>query len=213
MRRVSGHLPDMGDYMKLLSHVLAGVFLLSTAASLSAGEIIIYGGTQKPGGLSWSNTSPLTVAGELKSDFGSTLGIRYSAGRVIGFEQSVGYSPRFARQGVKAFQMDSNLIVQTPGNVAPYGTVGMGFVSSWGQDLADSSDPEDLAAFAYSLGGNFALNYGGGLKIRRLFGPIGINIDVRGYRLPGARAEIDGQPVVDKSLRFVQTTAGLIISW
>jgi hypothetical protein len=201
--------------MKYFAQVLLGVVLLFVAAPLTAGEAIIYGGSQKPGTVSWGEASPVNVIGDLKGDFGGTFGVRYSAGRVIGFEQGIGYSPRFAKPGVKAFQTDTNLLIQAPGKIAPYGTVGIGIVRSWGQDvsLSDLSDPGKAAAAAFSFGTNFAVNYGGGLKIRHLCGPLGINVDVRGYTLPGVSVNVGDRKLVDSSLSFIQTTAGLVISW
>ena len=199
--------------MKFFLSVLAGILLLSVPASLSASEVILYGGAQKPGSLSWANANPLDVASDLAGDFGSTFGLRYSAGRVVGFEQSIAYSPRFARPGVRAFQMDSNLVVQAPGKIVPYGTFGIGIVRTWGQDIPTSFDPGQITAFVFSVGNNFAINYGGGLKMRRLWGPLGINIDVRGYTLPGVQVIYEDITVIDKSLRFIQTTAGLTINW
>lgn len=199
--------------MKCFSRVLIGIFLLSATASLYAGELTIYGGAQKPGELGWANASPLDAAVDLAGDFGGTLGVRYSAGRIIGFEQGIGFSPRFAKPGVKAFQTDSNLLIQAPGNIVPYGTAGIGLVRSWGQDNFPASlDPKEIAAFAFSVGNNFAVNYGGGLKIRHLWGPVGINIDVRGYTLPGFEAVVESH-ATKKGLNFVQTTAGLVFTW
>ena len=187
-------------------------FLLSIAAPLSAGEIILYGGAQKPGDLRWSDASLSEIAGDLKADFGGTFGIRYSAGRVIGFEQSLGYSPRFARPGIKAFQTDSNLLIQFPGKFVPYGTAGIGLVRLWGQDFPTSFNREDIVAFAFSTGNSFAYNYGGGLKIRRLLGPLGIGIDIRGYTLPDVKAKIEDSAITEKGLSFVQTTVGFVIT-
>ena len=199
--------------MKLFLPTLVVIFLLLIIPSLYAGEMIIYGGAQKPGAISWSDASPLKVFGDIKGDFGGTFGIRLSGGRAVGFEQGIGYSPRFAKPGVKAFQTDTNLIIQAPGKVTPYVTVGLGLVRSWGRDIADPSDPEEIAALAYSAGSHFAFNYGGGLKIRRIAGPLGINIDVRGYKLPGVKVTLNEQQIHDKGWNFVQTTAGLILSW
>ena len=199
--------------MKSFSFMLTGIILLSITVSLSAGEVIIYGGAQKPGELGWSDASPLEVGSALKGDFGGTFGIRYSAGRVIGFEQGIGYSPRFAKSGVKAFQTDTNLLIQAPGKIVPYGTAGIGLVRSWGrEDFPSSLDPGEIAAFVFSAGNNFAINYGGGLKVRRIAGPIGISIDVRNYSLPGVEKTVDGY-TTEKGLNFVQTTAGLVINW
>ena len=190
-----------------------GIFLMSITTSLCAGEMIIYGGTQKPGDISWSNASPIEIGTDLTGDFGGTFGIRFSAGRVIGFEQSIGFSPRFAKPGVKAFQTDSNLLIQARGKITPYGTVGIGLVRSWGEDAATSlSSPGEIAAFVFGTGSNFAFNYGGGLKIRRLFGPVGINVDVRGYSLPGFEGSFENN-TTQKGLNFIQTTAGLVFTW
>jgi hypothetical protein len=200
--------------MKFLLHTLLGIFLLSTALPLFAGEIIIYGGAQKPGELKLTDASLSEFVGDLKGDFGSTFGIRFSAGRIIGFEQNIGYSPRFAKPGVKAFQTDSNILLQTPGKVAIYATAGLGFVRSWGQDdFPVSGDSEEIVEFAFSSVSNYSLNYGGGLKIRRLWGPLGINLDVRGYRLPDFKVKFDDQTITDKGLSFIQTTAGLAFTW
>jgi hypothetical protein len=205
--------------MKFIFRALTGIFLWTIAASsLSAGEVILYGGTQKPGELSWSNAGLSEVVADLKGDFGGTFGFRYSAGRIVGFEQSIGYSPRFAKPGVRAFQTDSNLLIQFPGKIVPYGTFGIGLVRSWGRgDFPESLDAGEIASFVFSLGNNFALNYGGGLKLRRLWGPLGVNIDVRGYTLPSAeaivRSTLDKEYATKKGLSFIQTTAGLTITW
>jgi len=199
--------------MKFLLQALTGIFLLLiTASSLSAGEVIIYGGAQKPGELGWKDASLPAAVNDLAGDFGGTFGVRYSAGRVIGFEQGIGYSPRFAKPGVKAFQTDSNLLIQFPGKIVPYGTVGIGYVRSWGADIPSETDPKKIAAFAFSMGNNFAINYGGGVKVRHLRGPLGINIDVRGYTLPSAEVA-SGDYATKKGLNFIQTTAGLVITW
>jgi len=189
-----------------------GIFLLSIAAPIYAGEVTIYGGAQKPGELSWANASLSSAVGDLAGDFGGTFGARFSAGRVIGFEQSIGYSPRFAKPGVKAFQTDSNLLIQGPGNVVPYGMVGFGLVRTWGREIPDLANAGEVAAFLFSVGSNFAINYGGGLKVRRIAGPIGLSIDVRGYTLPGFEAVIENN-ATKKGLSFIQTTAGLVFTW
>jgi hypothetical protein len=190
--------------MKKLSLVMLLIFVFSTVASLSAGDVIFYGGAQKVGKVSFSEAEsvPDTL---LKGDFGGTLGVRISTGRILGFEQNISYSPEFAKPGLKAFQMDSNLILQAPGRFAPYASAGIGYIRSWGKDsLSSSPDFDEIVAFAFSFGSNFSYNYGGGLKLRKLIGPLGANVDVRGYTLPGVR---------NNNLSFIQTSAGLVISW
>lgn len=180
------------------------IFVFSTVASLSAGDVVFYGGAQKTGKIDYSTAADVPD-NLLSGDFGGTLGIRFFRGRVIGFEQNISYSPKYAKPGLHAFQMDSNLVVQAPGRIAPYVTGGIGIIRSWGQDApSDLTDLEKVAAFAFSFGTKFALNYGGGLKLRKLAGPLGLNIDVRGYTLPGLN---------ESNLNFIQTSAGLVISW
>jgi hypothetical protein len=189
--------------VKLFSILLCGVIVFSAASSLQAGEVILYGGLPKPGELKLS--SALDIPEDLREgQYGSTYGIRFSGGRRVGFEQNISYSPRFARSGVKAFQMDSNLIMQPRGNVAPYVTAGLGFIHTWGQKYSEDLDPLKMASSAFSFGKKFSLNYGAGIKIRRIAGPLGLNIDIRGYTIPG---------VHDGSLNFLKTSLGAVFTW
>jgi hypothetical protein len=195
---------ETGGYMKKLQLVMLLFFIFTTAASLSAGDVVFYGGTQKIGKVSFSSAEAVPD-NLLSGDFGGTLGVRLSAGRILGFEQNISYSPKFAKPGLKAFQLDSNLVLQAPGKISPYATAGIGIIRSWGQDApSDLTDLKKVANFLFSFGTNFSINYGGGLKLRKLIGPLGANIDIRGYTLPGVHGE---------NLNFIQTSAGLVISW
>ena len=56
-----------------------------------------------------------------------------------------------------------------------------------------------------SFGTKFAFNYGGGVKI--IAGPIGVNMDVRGYGVPKIRvAGFSNSERMD----FIQVTAGVV---
>ncbi|MDR1728436.1 MAG: hypothetical protein LBT74_11035 [Acidobacteriota bacterium] len=210
--------------MKHLVQVLLCVAMLSVAVPLTASEVVIYGGTQKPGDLSLGNFAPTTAIGDVAADFGGTFGARFSAGRVVGFEQNISISPKFAQPGVKAFQTDSNLLVQAPGKIVPYGTVGIGVLRTWGgsgvgslETAVTNPTPGTVAdAVSYlvgNMGSKFTINYGGGLKVRRLWGPIGINVDVRGYTIPSVKLDYQNANIADDSWSFIQTTAGLVITW
>jgi hypothetical protein len=192
-----------GGRLKTFALLLTTIIVLSATSSLIAGEAVIFGGVQNPGKLTWASATNVPAA-FLEGERGSTMGIRLSAGRIIGFEQNIGYSPRFAKPGVKAFQMDSNLLIQAPGKVVPYATAGVGFVKTWGQDYPTDMDPAKIAAYAFSFGNKFSINYGGGIKVRRILGPLGFGIDVRGYTVPG---------ILDGNLNFVQTTGGAVFTW
>jgi hypothetical protein len=192
-----------GGFVKFFRILLCGVIFLSTVASLHAGEVILYGATQKPGELTWSAAT--NVSNDLlKGDYGGTFGIRLSSRRKIGFEQNISYSPRFAKPGNKAFQLDSNLVLQVPGKITPYATAGIGHIRTWGQDYSADLNPLKIAASAFNFGKKFSFNYGGGIKVRRILGPLGFNIDLRGYTVPNVR---------DDELSFLQTSFGAILSW
>lgn len=190
--------------MKTLSILLCCIGILFAAAFLQAGELVLYGGSQKPGKLTFSDLSE--IPGDvLEGTWGGTFGLRLSAGKIIGLEQNISFSPRFAVSGVHAFQTDTNLILQAPGKVVPYATAGIGYIRTWGQDAyPEDLDPAKILAFAFNIGNKFAFNYGGGIKIRRLLGPMGFHFDVRGYTVPSAR---------DDSLNFVQMSAGPVFTW
>ena len=183
--------------------ILFGVCILIAASSLQAGELVLYAGAQKPGKLTFDSATEIP-RDMLEGGYGGTYGIRLSSGRVIGMEQNFSFSPRFGRSGVHAFQMDTNLILQAPGKVVPYVTAGIGYIRTWGQNYPEDLDPVKLATFAFNIGNEFALNYGGGLKIRRALGPVGLNFDVRGYTVPSAR---------DGSLNFIQMSIGPVFKW
>ena len=190
--------------MKISTIIICSICILLAASSLQAGEAVIYGGSQKPGSLSFSALSE--VPGDLlQGDWGGTFGARFSAGKVFGMEQNISFSPQFAVSGVYAFQTDTNLLLQVPGKFVPYATAGIGYIVTWGQEtFPEDLDPAKIAAYAFSFGSAFSLNYGGGIKIRRLLGPMGFNFDARGYTIPSAR---------DDSLNFIQLSFGPVFTW
>ena len=189
--------------MKISAVLLCAIVFLSAASSLTAGEAVFYWGVQKPGELTWSSATD-TLTDLLEGDSGSVFGARFSGGRTIGFEQNLSYSPRFGKPGVKGFQMDSNLLIQAPGKVAPYITAGAGFIKTWGQDFPSDLDPAAAIAAAFSFGTKFSINYGGGIKVRRILGPLGFGVDVRGYTVPS---------VYEGKLNIIQASVGAVFSW
>ena len=189
--------------MRVSIGILCGMIFLLAASHLQAGEAVLYAGVQKPGESTFTSEDIDLAKDILEGGYGSTFGIRFSGGKILGFEQNISFSPRFARSGVHAFQMDTNLLLQAPAKIAPYATAGIGFIHTWGQDYPEEPSPAEIASFAFSMGKQFSYNYGGGIKIRRLFGAVGLNLDVRGYTIPDAR---------DGSLNFVQTSLGLVFN-
>jgi hypothetical protein len=190
--------------MKRFAVLFFGVVcVLIVTSTLHAGEAVLYGGVQKPGKLDYSAAAEIPES-LLEGTSGGMYGVRFSGGGPFGFEQNISFSPRFAVSGVRAFQMDTNLLLQAPGRIVPYATAGIGFIVTWGQGSREEMSPAEIAAHAFSFGRQFSLNYGGGIKVRRLMGPVGLNADFRGYTIPSAR---------DGSLNFIQTSLGLVFTW
>lgn len=64
-------------------------------------------------------------------------------------------------------------------------------ITTWGESLRD-------------FGTKFTFNYGGGVKLTNLAGPVGVRFDIRGYSVPS---------VFDQTLNFVEGTVGVLFSW
>ena len=172
-----------------LQAVVLCLFLVGTGSHESlAADITLFTGVQNPGKLTINN-----VVRDTK--LGGVFGARFSGGQVIGFEQTLAYSPNFLESGRRAFNTQSNLHVGIPaGGVVPYATAGVGFITTFGDSLLNFGD----------IGTKFTVNYGGGIKFRNLAGPLGVRFDVRGYSVPG---------VFSQTLNFVEGSVGLLFSF
>jgi hypothetical protein len=92
---------------------------------------------------------------------------------------------------VRGFLYSSNLVVNAPlKRLVPYATTGIGMMKPWGSGFKP-------------FGTRFAFNYGGGVKLQRLVGPIGLRFEVRGYTIPDVANEI---------LNILEASGGLTIS-
>src|SRR5437867_2485656 len=149
-----------------------------SSATLIAGDVTIYTGFQNPGKLTVDN-----IVRDTK--LGAVVGGRISGGKVIGFEQTLAYSPNFLQSGNRAFNTQSNLVLGIPtGHITPYGTVGVGLITTSGKSIFDFRE----------FGTKFTVNYGGGIKLNNLAGPVGLRFDIRVYTFP---------KVFNKTLNFV----------
>ena len=170
---------------------ITGLLLLGSSlcsATLIAGDVTIYTGFQNPGKLTVDN-----IVRDTK--LGAVVGGRISGGKVIGFEQTLAYSPNFLQSGNRAFNTQSNLVLGIPtGLITPYGTVGAGLITTSSNSVFNFSD----------FGTKFTINYGGGIKFNHLIGPVGLRFDARGYTIP---------KVFNQTLNFVEGTIGIMLSW
>ena len=120
--------------------------------------------------------------------------------KILGIEENFEFSPRLFdstlfpsdASDVRGFLYSTNLVVNIPlGRFVPYVTGGGGFVKPWGSSLT----PFDAT---------FAGDYGGGLKLNKLAGPVGLRLDLRGWRL----AQIAG-----RNLNIFEATGAVTFTW
>ena len=168
------------------------LFLLVFAAvPIHASDLTLFGGVQRPGKLTLrSAVSGATVLLEPRT-FG-TFGIRFSQGRVFGSEHTLAYSPNFLSSENSAILYHSNFMVQVPAEIVrPYATAGLGTIYVRGDTSGDVT------------GAKFALNYGGGVKLK-LAGPVGAQIDARGYTIPS---------VLSETLHVLEVSVGVVFTF
>ena len=151
--------------------VLGTISLLGTR--LQASDLTFYIGGIKPGSISYQNV-------QTALDSSPVLGFRLGTNFVpfFGMEHTLAFSWDYlfpqnpAVKVAKGFEYNANLIfnIPVPGKLlVPYITAGAGLLHQYG----DVDEP---------VGTKFAFNYGGGLKFPHVAGPLGLRLDLRGYR-------------------------------
>ena len=170
--------------------LLFGVF---SAQGLMASDLTFYVGGINPGNLH-------SGARQVNLDGGAVYGFRLNMNFIptVGLEQTFGFSSNFLApsglpdgQDSNGFIYSANVIVNFPlKNFTPYATAGAGLIWQHGSDNLP-------------VGGEFALNYGGGIKWK-LFGPTGLRFDARGYSTT---------KVYDNSLNMFELSAGFFVKF
>jgi hypothetical protein len=182
----------------IVASIFGLVFLVGQAKA--AGQLEFYAGYLNPGEL---NLDAVQTGLSLRGT--GLYGVRTEADflKIFGIEQNFGFSPRlfnstlFPDQGsdVRGFLYSTNLVINIPlGHVVPYVTAGIGALKPWGPGFQ-----------ALALETTFAGNYGGGIKLNRLLGPLGLRFDVRGWRT----ADILNQGGVS----LLEASGGLTFTW
>ena len=174
----------------ILPAVLVAAFC---AQGLRASDVTFYVGGINPGNL--QNGSQ-----QIHLDGGAVYGFRLNLPIIptVGLEQTVAFSSNFlapaglpAGQDSDGFISNANVIVNIPlKTFTPYATAGAGFI--WQHGSGD-----------LPVGGQFAVNYGGGVKWK-LFGPTGLRLDVRGYTTT---------KVYDSSLNMFEASIGFFVKF
>jgi hypothetical protein len=184
---------------KFFAVTIVALTLCVAQANAAEGQFTLYGGYLNPGDLNLDSVrTGLTLRGT------SLYGVRaeFDFLKIFGIEQNVGFSPRLfnstlfpegSASDVRGFLYSSNLVVNIPlGRLVPFVTGGVGFVKPWGADFN-------------TFDATFAGNYGGGIKMNRLMGPVGLRFEVRGWRT----ADIANQGGVN----LFEATGGVTFSW
>jgi len=168
------------------------ILILFFAIPSQAADLTFYVGGINPGSIEYRGEQ---VSLDGSPVFGFRIGTDFVPS--FGIEHTVAFSSDFLFpenvEGVsdsKGFLFNSNLIFSLPtGKVVPYFTAGIGLVHQYGSsDLPVGTDP--------------AFNYGGGVKVHRIKGPLGLRFDVRGYRVG----------FVTDTLNMLEMSGGIIIS-
>ena len=168
------------------------ILILSFTVPSQAADVTFYVGGINPGSIEYRGE-------QVSLDGSPVFGFRIGTDFVpfFGIEHTVAFSSDFLFprnvEGVsdsKGFLFNSNLLFSLPtGKVVPYLTAGIGLVHQYGSsDLPVGTDP--------------AFNYGGGVKVPRIKGPLGLRFDVRGYRVG----------FVTDTVNMLEVSGGIIIS-
>ena len=177
--------------MKSLGRFLILFVVLSLPAFAQDNELTLFAGGHFPGGISLSSAGSggTTI---INDPFNvGVFGLRYGRANIWGHEETFAYTPNFLDSNSKAVILNSNIVIQAPLPVVRiYATAGPGTLISWGNGLSD-------------VGSKFALNYGGGIKVRPS-GPVGVRFDARGYSVFGIQSQ---------TLKILEVTAGIYFAF
>ena len=162
-------------HITMVAIFLMGAFWVSAQPVAAQGDLYLFGGVQHPGKITLNNAVSTGGSGGsqiINDPFNvGIFGARYSHGKVFGAEHTIGFAPNFLDSSSKAiiYNSDVRILLPLPA-VQPYFVAGAGAITSWGAGASD-------------IGTKFALNYGGGLRFVPA-GPVGLQLDVRGYAVP-----------------------------
>jgi hypothetical protein len=191
--------------MKKTSVALSILFLtIGVGQAMAAGQFSIFGGYLNPGDRNLSNVGSSVQTG-LQFRGTALYGLRGEADflKVLGIEQNLAFSPRLFNatlfpngvQGsdARGILYSSNLVVNVPiGHFVPFATAGVGLLKAWNFDVNPLSDTK------------FAVNYGGGIKLNRLAGPVGLRFDLRGWSV---------RDVFGENLNMFEASGGITFTW
>jgi hypothetical protein len=167
------------------------------AGEAQAADLSLFAGYLNPGSLNFNNVvegldlrGSSLYGGRFETDFHHVIGLEHT----VAFSPSLGESRLFPSGGEKVhgFLYHSNLVLNVPvQHMVPYITAGIGLMKPYGP----GTQP---------FGTRFAFNYGGGLKLPRLAGMLGLRFDVRGYAVPDVNSQ---------TLNLFEASGGLMFTF
>lgn len=187
----------------------AAVALLSSSAFAQKFEVSPYAG-----GFFSANYADSGVGVKREGLYGARGG--YFLTKSIEAEGNFGYINHFEFENAghtktRAWLWDGNgtyhFFSSRLGKITPYATGGIGGVTVNTVDADRAVLPVGKTGRSITLKNRdtfLALNYGGGIKAIRLWGPIGLRADVRGRTLPN---------FLGRKNTWLETTGGLLVSW
>jgi hypothetical protein len=178
-----------------ISFLLVLIFIMNSPAR--AIDLTAFGGVQRQGKLTLQS-APGTTVNLLRTinatNFG-VFGVRFGHGNVFGGEHTLAFAPNFIDADTKAIIYNSDIRLQAPLPVVkPYGVVGLGLIGTSGDGVG-------------RFGTKFAINYGGGVKFLPA-GPVGLQVDVRGYSVPSTEFKVF--TTQDQTVNFLEVTVGVV---
>ena len=177
--------------MKSLGRFLILFVVLSLPAFAEDNELTLFAGGQFPGKINLQSAG--SGATQIVNDpFNvGVFGVRFGHVKVWGHEQTFAYTPNFLDSNSKSIILNSNIVIQAPFPVVRiYASAGPGTLISWGSGVTD-------------LGSKFALNYGGGVKVKPA-GPVGVRFDARAYSVFSVQSQ---------TLKMFEVTAGVYFAF
>ena len=170
--------------------ILMCVFFLSTL-TVQASDLSLFAG--------WTDVGSLrTVAGQVTLSNFNVFGVRWEKDffLVLGFENTLSFSSgsvlATAGEVNGGLNYNGNLVLNLPvKRTLPYFTLGLGVLHKFGTSLPD-------------VGSSFTFNWGTGLKLRGLLGPVGVRVDYRRLTVYG---------VLDENVKTHEISGGVMFSY
>jgi hypothetical protein len=184
--------------------VLLALGLFSLPLNARGADFTLFVGGLTAGSVS---TDLLLSPGSTVRDLsgGPVLGARLKTGwfPFLGVEHTLAVSPDFVfpeggpfGDAPHGFIYSTNLILEPPGKkFVPYLTAGIGLIHQGGNPSG-----------GVNVGTKLAVNFGGGLKILKVLGPMGLRFDVRDYNA-------QSPSWASSKVKFVEASAGVVFSF